>query len=71
MDTLKKEQQVAQERLKLLYEKRETLAAEYKSTKKDMDKLKEVLQQKINDYSKVSQSGKKSYILYNGKRVLL
>ncbi len=57
MDTLKKEQQEAQERLRLLYDERDTLATQYKSTKKHLDQLKEVLQQKINDYSKLSKSG--------------
>ncbi|XP_064405609.1 kinesin-like protein klp-20 [Halichondria panicea] len=57
MDTLKKEQQEAQERLRVLYEERDGLTASYKDKKKHVDELKEQLQQKINDYSKLSESG--------------
>ena len=57
MDTLKKEQAEAQERLKVLYEERDGLTAEYKDKKKQVDELKEQLQKKINDYSKLSEKG--------------
>ena len=64
MDTLKKEQQEAQERLRVLYEERDGLTASYKDKKKHVDELKEQLQQKINDYSKLSESGMFNYVLY-------
>ena len=57
MDTLKKEQAEAQERLKVLYEERDRLTTSYKDKKKQVDELKEQLQKKINDYSKLSEKG--------------
>ncbi len=61
MDTLKKEQQEAQDRLRVLYEERDGLTASYKDKKKHVDELKDQLQQKINDYSKLSESGMFNY----------
>lgn len=60
MDTLKKEQHEAHERLKVLYKEKEELTASYKETKKKVDGLKEQLQTKIGEYSKLSENGMKS-----------
>ena len=68
MDTLKKEQHEAHERLKVLYKEKEELTVNYKETKKTVDDLKEQLQTKIGEYSKLSENGMKfrkaMYILY-------
>ena len=58
MDTLKKEQHEAYERLKVLYREKDQLAASYKERKKTVDDLKEQLQTKIGEYSKLSENGK-------------
>ena len=57
MDTLKKEQHEANERLKVLYREKDQLAAGYKERKKTVDGLKEQLQAKIGEYSKLSENG--------------
>ena len=57
MDTLKKEQHEAYERLKVLYKEKDQLTANYKEKKKKVDNLKEQLQTKIGEYSKLSESG--------------
>lgn len=57
MDTLKKEQQEAHERLKVLYEDKEQLTVSYKDKKRKVDELKELLHRKISDYSKLSEKG--------------
>ena len=58
MDTLKKEQHEAYERLKVLHKEKDQLAASYKEKKKRVDDLKEQLQTKIGEYSKLSESGR-------------
>ena len=58
MDTLKKEQHEAYERLKVLYKEKDELAASYKERKKKVDNLKEQLQTKIGEYSKLSENGR-------------
>lgn len=57
MDTLKKEQHEAYERLKELHNKRDLLATRYKEKRKKVDDLKEQLQIKIGEYSKLSENG--------------
>lgn len=57
MDTLKKEQHEAYERLKVLYKEKDQLAVGYKEKKKKVDDLKEQLQAKIREYSKLSENG--------------
>ena len=63
MDTLKKEQHEAHERLKVLYKEKDHLAVSYKEKKKKVDDLKEQLQTKIGEYSKLSESGTNALIL--------
>ena len=58
MDTLKKEQHEAHERLKVLYKEKDQLAVSYKEKKKKVDNLKEQLQTKIGEYSKLLENGK-------------
>lgn len=58
MDTLKKEQHEAYERLKVLHKEKDQLTASYKEKKKRVDDLKEQLQTKIGEYSKLSESGR-------------
>ena len=57
MDTLKKEQHEAHERLKVLYKEKDQLAGSYKEKKKKVDDLKVQLQTKIGEYSKLSENG--------------
>lgn len=57
MDTLRKEQHEAHERLKALYEEKDRLTMSYKERKKAVDGLKEQLQLKIGEYSKLSENG--------------
>ena len=57
MDTLKKEQQEAHGRLKVLYEDKERLTVSYKDKKRKVDESKEQLQSKISDYSSLSEKG--------------
>lgn len=64
MDTLKKEQQEAQERLKVMYEERDSLTADYKDRKRQVDELKEQLQHKISDYSNLSEKGRDNVQLF-------
>ena len=57
MDTLKKEQHEAHERLKVLYKEKDQLAGSYREKKKKVDDLKVQLQTKIGEYSKLSENG--------------
>ena len=57
MDTLKKEQQEAHGRLKVLYEDKERLTVSYKDEKRKVDESKEQLQSMISDYSRLSEKG--------------
>ena len=63
MDTLKKEQHEACERLKVLYREKDQLAVSYKERKKKVDDLKEQLQMKIGEYSKLSENDAKILLL--------
>ena len=65
MDTLRKEQHEAYERLKVLYKEKDQLAVSYKEKKKRVDNFKEQLQTKIGEYSKLTENGKSSDIDWN------
>ncbi len=60
LDTLKREQHEAQERLKQFYEDKEQLTEKYREGKKIVENLKEQLQQKISEYSNLSKEGNKA-----------
>ena len=57
MDTLKREQHEAQERLKQLYEEKEQLSETYKEGRKRADELKEKIQQKMSSYNNLLEEG--------------
>ncbi|PVD34448.1 hypothetical protein C0Q70_05721 [Pomacea canaliculata] len=60
MDSMKKGSRELQEKILLLQKERDLISEQYKAKRKDVDELKEDLQKKIMDYTKYTESGKKS-----------
>ncbi|KAK7485572.1 hypothetical protein BaRGS_00023147, partial [Batillaria attramentaria] len=60
MDSMKKGNRELQEKILLLQKERDQLSLQYKEKRQVVDALKEELQHKINDYTKFTESGKKS-----------
>ncbi|KAK7096714.1 kinesin-2b-like [Littorina saxatilis] len=60
MDSMKKGSREMQEKILLLQKERDQLSVQYKEKRQVVDELKEELQRRINDYTKFTESGKKS-----------
>ncbi|CAH1778263.1 unnamed protein product, partial [Owenia fusiformis] len=60
MDTMKKGNKEIQERMLLLQKEKDQLTIEYKEKRKSVDEMKDDLQKRIADYSKLAESGKAS-----------
>ncbi|XP_032237821.2 kinesin-II 85 kDa subunit isoform X2 [Nematostella vectensis] len=60
MDTMKRDNKEVQERMLALQKDKDQLTAEFKEKRKLVDELKDDLQAKITDYSKLAESGKSS-----------
>ncbi len=57
MDTMRRGDKEVQERVLLLQKEKDQLTVEYKDKRKKVDDMKEDLQKKITDYSKLAESG--------------
>ncbi|KAK3724935.1 hypothetical protein QZH41_017145, partial [Actinostola sp. cb2023] len=60
MDTMKRDNKEVQERLMVLQKEKDQLTTEFKEKRKLVDELKDDLQTKITEYSKLTESGKGS-----------
>ncbi|XP_074651928.1 kinesin-like protein KIF13A [Tubulanus polymorphus] len=60
MDSMNKGNKELQEKLLLLQKEKDQLTLAYKEKRKELDEMKDDLQKKITDYSKLTESGKAS-----------
>lgn len=63
MDTAKRGNKEVQERIVILQKEKDHLTLEYRDKRKMVDDIKENLQKKINEYSKMAESSKNVFCL--------
>ena len=75
MDTMRRGNKEVQERILLLQKEKDQLTLEYKDKRKKVDDMKDDLQQKIAEYSKLAESGlyitSKEFLILNSHSVII